>query len=92
MQETKRRYSTIKMAPDHKGTTRSKCKKCIECDEFVLECGSIKCAYCDCPAGVHILEQGNYIFLVNKYARTSMSNINVEYRETGSSNPASTQR
>ena len=30
-----------------------------------FECGSIKCAYCDCPAGVHFVDQCNYIFLFN---------------------------
>ena len=31
---------------DSKGILRGKCKLCDECDGFVLENGSIKCAYC----------------------------------------------
>ena len=65
VQETIKDATFEKMVPDHKGKNRRKCKKCVDCDEFILECGSIKCAYCDCPAGVHLVDQVNYIFLFN---------------------------
>lgn len=34
------------MAPDSRGVWRGRCKACDECDEFTLENGSIRCAYC----------------------------------------------
>ena len=47
------------MAPDSRGVYRGRCKTCKECDEFVLESDSIKCAYCGHSPGQHELIQGS---------------------------------
>ncbi len=50
------RHQQHKMAPNHRGVQRRNCKKlknCDDCDDFLLKGGSINCAYCACPAGIH---------------------------------------
>ena len=35
------------------GTKRGYCDDCKCCEKFILECGSTKCAYCNCVPAVH---------------------------------------